>query len=86
MSLLDLVLFLPLIGFLLMIFTPKGNENLPRMMALAISLLIFVISLGLVGPFLGSTIPEGYQFVTDASWISSPPIRDRKSTRLNSSH
>ena len=75
MSLLDLVLFLPLAGFLLLIFTPKGNANLPRLTALAISLLVFVISLGLAGPFMGSTVPEGYQFVTDTPWINSPPIR-----------
>ncbi len=75
MSLLNIVLFLPLVGFLLLIFTPKGNDQLPRMLALGISLLVFVISLGLIGPFMGSTIPEGYQFITDSPWINSPPIR-----------
>jgi len=38
-----------------------------------ISLLIFVISLGLAAGFSGSA--EGFTFVRDSSWISSPPIR-----------
>jgi len=75
MTLLDAVLFLPLLGFLLLVFTPKDNPNLPRVLALGISLVIFVISLGLIGPFTGPAIPDGYTFVTDVSWISSPPIR-----------
>ena len=74
MTLLDVVLFLPLLGFLLLLFTPKANVQLPRMMALAISLVIFVISLGLTGPYMGAVMPAGYTFVTDAPWISSPAI------------
>ena len=52
MTLLDVVLFLPLLGFLLLVFTPKGSDRLPRVMALGISLVVFVISLGLTGPFM----------------------------------
>ena len=74
MSLLDLVLFLPLAGFLLLILTPKGNPHLPRVMALGISLVIFVISLGLAGPYLGATVPGGYTFTTNVPWINSPAI------------
>ena len=74
MTLLDAVLFLPLIGFLLLLLIPKSNPGLSRMAALVISLLIFVISLGLAGSFSGS-VPEGFTFVHDSEWISSPPIR-----------
>ena len=73
MSLLDIVLFLPLVGFLLLVFTPKDNPNLARLMALAISLVIFVLSLGLVGPFLNGA--TGYQFSTNVPWIDYPPIK-----------
>jgi len=75
MTLLDVVLFLPLLGFLLLVFTPKGNPQLPRVMALGISLVVFVISLGLTGPYMGATMPEGYSFVTNVQWITFPPIR-----------
>ena len=71
MTLLDAVLFLPLIGFLLLLLIPKSNPGLSRMAALIISLLIFVISLGLVS----GLVPDGYSFVHDSEWISSPPIR-----------
>src|ERR1700734_3821068 len=74
MTFLDAVLFLPLIGFLLLLLIPKSNPNLSRMAALVISLLIFVISLGLTSGFSGSA-PEGFTFVHDSPWISSPPIR-----------
>ena len=42
----DLVLFLPLLGFLVLLFLP---ETISRKAALAISLVIFVLSLGLIG-------------------------------------
>jgi len=71
MTLLDAVLFLPLIGFLLLLLIPKSNPGLSRMAALVISLFIFVISLGLVS----GVVPDGYAFVHDSEWISSPPIR-----------
>ncbi len=74
MNLLDAVLFLPLVGFLLLLLIPKSNPNLSRMAALVISLVIFAISLGLAGTFSGSA-PEGFAFVHDSEWISSPPIR-----------
>ena len=74
MTLLDAVLFLPLIGFLLLLLIPKSNPGLSRMAALVISLVIFVISLGLAGVFSGIA-PSGFAFVHDSEWISSPPIR-----------
>ena len=71
MTLLDAVLFLPLIGFLLLLLIPKSNPGFSRMAALVISLGIFVISLGLAS----GLSPDGYAFVHDSEWISSPPIR-----------
>ena len=37
MTLLDVVLFLPLLGFLLLIFSPKGKANLLRVLALGLT-------------------------------------------------
>jgi NADH-quinone oxidoreductase subunit M len=74
MTLLDIVLLLPLAGFLVMLFAPKDNPNAARWAALLISLVVFVVSLGLLGPYLSAS-PTGYTFTTDVSWISSPPIR-----------
>ena len=51
MTLLDLVLFLPLLGFLLLLLVPKDNPQASRMGALMISLVIFVVSLGLLAPY-----------------------------------
>ena len=65
MTLLDAVLFLPLIGFLLLLLIPKSNPGLSRMAALVISLVIFVLSLGLASGLVAqtatpsSTIPNG---------------------------
>jgi len=63
MTLLDVVLFLPLIGFLALLFIPK---TLSRSGALAVSLVIFAVSLGLIG---------NYTLSTNAPWIDYPPIR-----------
>ncbi len=71
MTLLDAVLLLPLAGFLLMLFLPKESS---RSTALLLSLLIFVVSLGLIAPYWFAS-PTGYVFTTNVSWISSPAIR-----------
>jgi NADH-quinone oxidoreductase subunit M len=73
MTLLDAVVHLPLIGFLLLLFVPRANEQASRWGALIISLFIFVLSLGLLGPYW-SGAPTGYAFSTDKVWISYPPI------------
>ena len=65
----DLVLFLPLLGFLVLLFLP---ETISRKAALAISLVIFVLSLGLIGTVTAA--PGQYSFVSNASWIDYPPI------------
>jgi NADH-quinone oxidoreductase subunit M len=73
MSTLDIVLFLPLVGFLLLLFAPKDNPNASRWGALAISLLTFVVSLGLLAPYWFA-YPTGYTFQTYKPWINFPPI------------
>jgi NADH-quinone oxidoreductase subunit M len=73
MSLLDVVLFLPLLGFFVLLLVPKDNPQLSRVGALAISLIIFVFSLGLLAPYWFAN-PVGYTFSTNVSWINYPPI------------
>jgi NADH-quinone oxidoreductase subunit M len=73
MSTLDLVLFLPLIGFFVLLFTPKDNANLLRWTSLAISTGIFVVSLFLIAPYWFA-YPSGYTFQTYKAWINFPPI------------
>ncbi len=70
MSLLDIVLFVPLIGFFAMLVLPKESS---RMGALIISLAVFVLSLGLIAPYLAGGA-AGYTFETNTPWINSPPI------------
>jgi NADH-quinone oxidoreductase subunit M len=71
-NLLDLVLFLPLLGFLAILILPKESA---KMTAIALSLAIFVVSLGLAAPYMAGATPSGYQFVSNTSWITSPAIR-----------
>jgi NADH-quinone oxidoreductase subunit M len=73
MTTLDLVLFLPLIGFLVMLFTPKDNPNVSRWTALGISVIVFLVSLLLLAPYWFA-YPTGYTFQTYKSWINFPPI------------
>ncbi len=71
MTLLDIVLFLPLVGFLILLVMPNTAS---RMGALIISLGTFVVSLGLLAPYWFQ-YPSGHTFQTDVSWINYPPIR-----------
>src|SRR5262245_50931392 len=72
MSLLNIIVALPLIGFLIACFIPRSSPGGSRMWALLISIATFILSLGLpIGfqPSLG-----GEQFLTDVQWIVSPDI------------
>jgi NADH-quinone oxidoreductase subunit M len=74
--LLNAVLFLPVVGFLIALLLPKSPEDSGegiKRFALIFSLVIFLLSLGLIGPVLAS--PTEYSFVTDFQWMSTPPIR-----------
>jgi NADH-quinone oxidoreductase subunit M len=71
MSLLDIVLFLPLIGFLVLLAVPKSHPQASRMGALVISLLVFVLSLGLLS---GLGAGDGFVYTTNVVWITAPAI------------
>lgn len=73
MNLFNVVLALPAIGFLLILLMPKDNPGLIKRVALGLSILIFVISLGLAPAVLNA--PAQMSHVTDVSWIQSPNIR-----------
>ena len=72
MNLLDIVLAIPLVGFIVLLLVPRAAEGAIRAIALGFSLVAFVASLGLA--FQYETIRPGEQFVTDIVWIASPNI------------
>jgi NADH-quinone oxidoreductase subunit M len=72
MNLLSVVLFLPLVGFLVALLIPRSSPQASRTWALVISLAIFVISIGL--PVMLDNGATGEQFGIDAPWIASPAI------------
>src|SRR5688500_14092772 len=72
-QLLNIVLALPFLGFLLLLLFPKENRGAIRSACLGISLVVFLLSLGLLGPFLSNG--PGTYFETDVEWIAYPPIR-----------
>ncbi len=74
MNLLDILIALPLAGFLVSLFLPAGNHALIRRFTLGLSLVIFAASLGLIAPYWFAH-PSGYVFETNLSWIDSPAIR-----------
>jgi NADH-quinone oxidoreductase subunit M len=74
MSLLDTVLFLPLIGFFLLLLVPKNNPYASRVWALLVSVVTFAASLGLIAPYWFAA-PSGWHFETSVPWIAFPPIR-----------
>ena len=71
MNLLEILSPLPLIGFLLTLFIPRDKPQIVRMFTLAVSLIVFVLSLGLATGFQSG---GGRQFETDIIWISNPEI------------
>ncbi len=71
--LLDIVLFLPLVGFLILLLLSKESGGAARMGALAFSVVVFILSLGLIGPVMSS--PTTMSWVTDMPWITMPQIR-----------
>lgn len=74
MTLLDIVIFLPLIAFLIIILLPKESLDGIRTFSLVASTVIFLLSLGLIGPYWFNN-PGKFIFETDVPWINSPPIR-----------
>jgi NADH-quinone oxidoreductase subunit M len=72
-SLLNLILVLPGAGFLAALFLPKDKPGMAKNFALAVSLVTFVLSLGLISPVLSH--PGALSLVTNTLWIDSPAIR-----------
>jgi len=72
-SLLDILLILPAAGFLLTLCLPKDNPGLIRNFTLFISVIAFLLSLGLIGPVLAN--PAQTSFETNVQWIEYPSIR-----------
>jgi len=73
MNLLDLLIALPAAGFLAALLIPRSSENGVRMLALGLSVAIFLLSLGLVGPV--SAAGGGRHFETNVPWVEAPSIR-----------
>ena len=74
MTLLDAVIFLPLIAFLISLALPKDNPDLIRRFSLVASTAIFIVSLGLIGPYWFQN-PGKFVIETNVPWIDSPAIR-----------
>jgi NADH-quinone oxidoreductase subunit M len=72
MSLLSLVLFLPLIGFFLVLFTRRESKT-PFLVTLLATLVTFLVSLGLLGP----ATANGGQFssVINTLWTDVPGMQ-----------
>jgi NADH-quinone oxidoreductase subunit M len=70
--LLVVVLFMPLIGFLAALCIPRSSAEASRRWALAASLIIFVVSLGLLAGFDRNQAAE--QMGIDVPWITTPNI------------
>jgi NADH-quinone oxidoreductase subunit M len=67
MTLLDVVIFLPLVGALVVGLLPRDDVRLIRYTALAVTLLTFIISIGLLVQFDASE--AGFQLGNKAEWI-----------------
>ena len=73
MTLLNAVIFLPLVAFLIILALPKDKPETIRVFSLIASLAIFVVSLGVIGP-VWSAAPGKFALETNQSWIQSPAI------------
>lgn len=67
--LLTLTIFLPLLGAIILLLIKNDKKNLLKYFALAISILTFLLSLGLFFGYRDNQI--GFQFVTKFDWIKS---------------
>ncbi|GAB4294104.1 MAG: NADH-quinone oxidoreductase subunit M [Desulfuromonadia bacterium] len=71
-NILSLMTFLPLIGAILILFIPKQNHSIHRGVALATTLVTFLVSIPLVTGF--QTNAE-FQFVEKMPWIAVGPFQ-----------
>lgn len=63
------IIFLPVIGMILIMLSPKDNRALPRNLATAVSAIVFLLSLVLVFRF--NPADTGVQFAERVDWISA---------------
>ena len=70
MNLYDIVLALPLIGFLITLALPADSA---KKFAFGFAILVFIASLGLIPGVLAN--PAVYSYETDVQWIAHPNIR-----------
>ena len=73
--LLSIITFTPLLGALVLLLVPKGNDNVIRWLANAFGVIGFLVSLPLwfsfqLSPAVDPRAP-GFQFIEHASWIPS---------------
>ncbi len=73
MTLLNAVIFLPLVAFLLILVIPKENVDAIRRFSFLASTVILLLSLGLIGPYWFAN-PGKFVFETDVPWIDLPVI------------
>jgi NADH-quinone oxidoreductase subunit M len=73
MTLLDAIIFLPLVAFVIIMALPKEHHNAIRMFSLIASLAIFVVSLGLIAP-VWAEAPGKFALERSDLWISTPAI------------
>lgn len=64
---LDIAIFIPLVGALLLGFVPKGRDDLVRYGALAVSVVCFAVSLLVLRDFDSSA--PGFQLGSDLRWV-----------------
>jgi len=72
MNLIDVILAVPLFGFLVILLLPRARPAAARWAALGFSVVAFALSLGLVVPVW--QWGDARQFVTRVEWIHSPQI------------
>ena len=73
MNLLNWTIALPAIGFVLLLLMPAGLKDKAKFVALILSLVIFAMSLGLIGPVLAD--PQARSFEINVPWMDTPSIR-----------
>ena len=72
MNLLDIVIILPLLGFLVTLLLPRGNPALIRTFTVAMAIIVFLVSIGLVCSFDSGA--AGLQLEHNSIWIDNPQI------------
>jgi NADH-quinone oxidoreductase subunit M len=73
MNLLDILIALPALSFLILILMPRALQDKAKVVALILSTIIFLLSLGLIPTVTSSGATRSFE--TNVPWIESPAIR-----------